>query len=372
MKKAIWWIVGIVVVILIIVSMRGSNTETGPIKIGFIGPLTGDAAAYGEPVSNGIRLAEKQINASGGIAGRPVQVIYEDGKCDGPTAVSAAQKLINVDGVRFIIDGVCSGEVLATAPIIDKAKILAISPGATSPKISGVSKYIFRNAPSDAGRGVAIADMLAGSFKSAAVISEKTDYAQGISSTFISELQKKNVTLTANEMFSSDTTDFRSILTKIKQTKPDAILIDPQTPANLVRIAQQARALGITAQFFASEFNDPTVTAGGSAVEGMLIAVAPGLSSTSGKGKDFLDAYKAEFGKDASYPYYAGAAYDDMNLFASGITQNGNNSDKVRDYFLKINGYTGSIGTYSFDQNGDLAGISFVFQKIVGGKLINL
>jgi len=82
MKKAIWWIVGIVVVIviIIIISMGGSNS-TGPIKIGFIGPLTGDVTSLGVASKAAVEVATDEINSSGGINGRLIQVIYEDGQC---------------------------------------------------------------------------------------------------------------------------------------------------------------------------------------------------------------------------------------------------------------------------------------------------
>lgn len=371
MKKIIGVIVLVIIVILIIVLSGGSKGDTGPIKIGFIGPLTGDAATFGEPISNAIKLAEKEINDAGGVNGRPLQVVFEDGKCDGATAVSAAQKLINIDKVRFIIDGVCSGEVLATAPVVEAAKVLILSPGATSPKISGIGKYVFRNAPSDAGRGTAIADYAAKYYKKPAIISEQTDYADGLTKTFTSELKVKNMEIVANELYKSETTDFRSVLLKIKQAQPDILFLNAQTPANLVRLSQQARAIGITAQFIASEFNDPTVVEAGSSTEGLIISVAPNLSN-EGKGKLLLDAYKAMFGKDAAYPYYVGAAYDDLHLFAEGIKQFEEDSTLVKDYLNNLKGYEGTIGTYSFDQNGDIVGISFVFQKVVGKKITNI
>src|SRR4051812_22363375 len=102
--KIVLWIVVLVLIIWGISSIsKNANqvADTGPIKIGFIGPLTGDAAAYGEPISNSVKMAEKQINDAGGINNRQVQVIFEDAKCDGQTAASAAQKLVNVDKVKF-------------------------------------------------------------------------------------------------------------------------------------------------------------------------------------------------------------------------------------------------------------------------------
>lgn len=374
MKKILLWVVVLIIVVVVLIAISKGNSKpaaTGPIQIGVILPLSGDAGAYGEPISNGIRIAIKEVNDAGGIDGRQIQGIFEDGKCDGQAAVSAAQKLVNVDGVKFLIDGVCSSEVLASAPIVDAAKAVTLSPGATSPKISGISPYVLRNAPSDAGRGVAIADLLAKSFKSPAIISEKTDYAQGLHDTYLAELNKLGFKVVADETFDTNATDFRSILLKIKTANPDAVFLNPQTPQNLVRLATQARTMGINAQFFASEFNDPIVTGAGKPTDGMIIAVAPGLSS-QGKGGDLLKAYKAAYSADATYPYYVGAAYDDLKLLAQAIGQVGEDPSKVKDYLHSLKSYEGTIGTYSFDSNGDIVGISFVFQKVLGGKAVNL
>ena len=132
--KAIVWLIVIVVVIWAGWALldKAPEAEAGPIMIGFIGPLTGDAAAYGEPERDVVALAVEEINAAGGINGRQISVIYEDGKCDGTASASAAQKLVNVDKVKVIIGGFCSGETLGAAPIAEQNKVILISPSSTS------------------------------------------------------------------------------------------------------------------------------------------------------------------------------------------------------------------------------------------------
>ena len=113
MKKII---IGIVVIILIVVGISyfGKNssqpTSQEPIKIGFIGSLSGDAASYGETEKNTTELALEEINSKGGINGRVVNIVYEDGKCNGKDATNAVQKLINIDKVKIIFGGTCSAE----------------------------------------------------------------------------------------------------------------------------------------------------------------------------------------------------------------------------------------------------------------------
>jgi branched-chain amino acid transport system substrate-binding protein len=101
MKRWILIIVAIVVVILIAVIINKPK-DSSAIKIGFIGALSGDLAALGDEAKNSTLLAVKEINEAGGIDGRQVEVIFEDGKCTGVNAVSATKKLIEVDKVGII------------------------------------------------------------------------------------------------------------------------------------------------------------------------------------------------------------------------------------------------------------------------------
>ena len=100
-----------------------SVTSSEELKIGWIGPLTGDTASYGIPMKQAADLAVEEINNAGGVNGRQIKIIYEDGKCNGKDASIAANKLVNVDGVK-IINSLCSAETLGIAPITESAKVI--------------------------------------------------------------------------------------------------------------------------------------------------------------------------------------------------------------------------------------------------------
>lgn len=148
------WIIGAIAIIIIVLLIvltggNGGDRAEGPIKLGFIGPLTGDVASIGEPSLVAAQIAVDEINEEGGINGQPIQLISEDGKCTGVAAANAAQKLVNVDKVIAIIGGLCSGETLAIAPIAEAGKVPTISTCASSPEISTAGDYSFRVYPSD-------------------------------------------------------------------------------------------------------------------------------------------------------------------------------------------------------------------------------
>ena len=138
MKKLTWLVVVIIVVILLLAFGRRSSNEA--IKIGYVGSLTGDLQTWGEESRNSVALAVKEINASGGIDGKPIQVIYEDGACNGAKAVTSAKKLIDVDKVKIIITW-CSQEAMSIAPVAAQSKVIEFVSAATAPELTNINDY---------------------------------------------------------------------------------------------------------------------------------------------------------------------------------------------------------------------------------------
>ncbi|HLD63847.1 MAG TPA: ABC transporter substrate-binding protein, partial [Candidatus Peribacteraceae bacterium] len=156
------------------------TSSTEPIKIGFIGPLTGDAAALGVDILHGIQIAVDDANATGGIDGRQIQIVAEDGRCTGADAASAAQKLINVDKVVAILGGQCSGETLAIAPIAEAAGVPIISAISSNPDVTEAGEFIFRVYPSDALKTVVMAKYFADNdWKRVAILTTNADFSVG-------------------------------------------------------------------------------------------------------------------------------------------------------------------------------------------------
>jgi branched-chain amino acid transport system substrate-binding protein len=355
---------------VLIAGLAKAPKDTSVVKIGFIGPLSGDAAVMGEPIKNSIDLAANEINKNGGINGRQIQMLYEDGKCDPKEAVTAAKKLVDLDKVKYIIGGTCSAETLSIIPITSQAKVVVISPSASAPKLSGISEYFLRNNPSDAITGSILAKYLSGTYKTAGIVSEKSDFPQGVKETFITEAEKDGMLVLGTEDFSSGITDFRSFLTKMQSKNPDAIFVNPKDSENFIRIIQQAKQLNIKSQLVGVLFGADPSLATLPAAQGIIFANLSGLSSE--KGKDYLQKYKATYNSEPNYAFQDGAAYDDVYLIAQAIMSVGDDATKVAKYLYSLKDYSGVIGTYSFDENGDMTGAGVVLQKIVDGKLINL
>src|SRR3989338_615073 len=155
-----------------------AGTGDGTIKIGFIGPLTGAAVSYGTDMLHAVQMRVEEVNAAGGINGRIVELVTEDGRCTGNDAASAAQKLIHVDKVVAVIGGACSSETLGAAPVAETAKVVQISPISSAPDIKDAGDFVFRTIPSDAKTGISTAAYIVEQgYRGVAMVSENTDYA---------------------------------------------------------------------------------------------------------------------------------------------------------------------------------------------------
>ncbi len=377
-NNKVWAFLGLViVVVLIVVGVRSSKNkgadETGPIKIGFISPLSGDAASYGESARNSLELMVEKLNATGGIDGRQVEVIYEDGKCDGKAASLAAQKLVTVDKVQAIIGGLCSGETVAAAPIVEQAKVLLLSPGSSAPAITDAGDYIFRTYPSDIGFSHQLSNLVASKgIKRVALISEQTDYSQGLRNAFLVDMKEKGIEVVADENYAPDTNDFKAIGQKIRDVKPEAIFMNPQTATTATRIAKQLRDLGDNTQLYGvGIFTNTEFAKSGSFVNGMIIL---DIASDSNKelSNQLAVEYKAKFGKDAPYPIFSNLTYDTLNILKGGIEKVGYNGEKLKNYLYTMKPHVGIIGNISFDKNGDPVGINaYIIKQIQNGEIVD-
>ncbi len=368
MNTLLKWIVGIVIVVLIawggyVLYQKYSGSIDGgvatgePIKIGFIGALTGDAAAYGEGARNTVALAVDEINKSGGVDGRPLEVVYEDGKCNGKDAANAAQKLVNVDKVMVIFGGSCSGETLSAIPIVEVGKVVLVSGTATSPDLTGKSKFFFRTYPSDAKQGEIVADAAnAKGWKKVVAIQEQTDYALGYYKAFENRFKQLGGTVTKEE-FATSVTDVRSLLTKLKNQKPDALLISVQTPAAGERILKQLQDLKWKPALIVIDIlvNDTaTVERNKEYLEG-AIGADFALDQNNQKLQNFLAAYKAMFNADVPFTSYNTAVYDSVYVIKDGIMAVGLDGEKIADWSRTIKDWAGASGMITIDANGDRA-----------------
>ncbi|MES2088208.1 MAG: ABC transporter substrate-binding protein [Patescibacteria group bacterium] len=368
-----WVVVVVVIAVGIFLYSTSSKVpqETGPVKIGVMLPLTGDAASYGEGGRNVYQLAVEEINAAGGVDGRQIELVIEDSKCNGKDASSAAQKLINIDKVQIILGGFCSGESIAATPIAAAGKVALFSPGSSSPDLTNISPYFFRNYPSDASQGKVLAETAYNSkqWKKVAVIQEQTDYALGVFKSFSTSFEGFGGTIVKEETETANS-DFRSILTKLKAANADALFIDTQTPAMSDRILKQVQDLGWKPAII---IND--ATAGDVALvmkyknllEGAITAEFSSDPKNPTMSK-LLASYKTKFNADLPFQAYGQTEYDAVYMIRDAVKTVGYNGEKIAAWSRTVKDWEGASGKVTIGSNGDRVG-GHTVEVVKAGKV---
>jgi len=349
--------------------------DEGPIKIGYIGPLTGGAANYGKDTLHAVEIHVEEVNAAGGINGRQIEVVVEDGRCTGNDSASAAQKLIHVDNVVAIIGGQCSSETLAAALISEAAKIVQISPVSSNPDIADAGDFIFRVMPSDALKGVDMANYIEEEgYEKVAIITENTDYAVALGDALKNSLKKAEVVF--DETVDPDTKDFRTLMARLKDIEHDVLVSNPQTDSVLAPMIQQYREQGMQQPIVSQDIADSLnlVQLAPEAVEGMHMFNVSNLLGEKAKGdeKPFAEKFREMHGEAQSNMSFATLAYDAAGVLFEAIGEVGTDSEAIRDYLYGLRGYDGSSGRFSFDDKGEVVGIRNVHKMFENGKIVEL
>ena len=352
MKKTLW-IVGIIIVLLLIVTAvnRFPKEASGePVKVGVIAPLTGTRADAGEYMRNALALAQEDTAKNSRY---PFEFVLEDSKYEAPTAISAYRKLVDFDGVKYIIGPYGSSEVMAVGPVAEEAKVLLLLPGAQSDEISALGDYIFRIIHHSSQEAPVFAKFIANKMKGDTLhflllntaITEP--YLKVFTPVFESEGKKIGIT----EKYEVTTSDFRSALLKIKNRNPSDIFLIA-TPKHAALILEQARELGITAQFYNIGVEGPELLATkGAAAEGLLYPYSYNNHSEEKSISNFSERYSSRFGTEPDT--IAANTYDAALLLTRCIDDVGNDVSLVKDCLYETKDYSGASGIFSIDENGD-------------------
>jgi branched-chain amino acid transport system substrate-binding protein len=360
--------------VLVLVALATSLVIAQDIKVGGIGPVTGEAATFGVSTKNGMAMAIEEWNAKGGIfGGRKAKLIFEDDKGDPAEGATVYTKLIQQDNVVAIVGTVMSKVTLAGAPICQAAGIPMISPTSTNEKVTLVGDYIFRACFIDpfqgtVGASFAFKDLKAK--KAAAIFDIGNDYTKGLAENFRATFEKLagKGSVVAYEGHPSGATDFKAQLTKIIAAKP-AVLYVPDYYNDVGLIAKQARELGFKGPLVGGDgWDSPElVKIGGTAVENGFFTNHYSPADKRPMVKDFVAKYTAKFGAEPDA--LAALGYDAMYIMLDAIKRAGStNGAAIRDALVKTSLDTVS-GKVTFDANRNPIK-SAVIIEIKGGKQV--
>ena len=334
----------------------GKGTTAGAaIKVGEFASLTGKEAAFGKSSHNGTLLAVNEINAAGGVLGRPLELITEDNRTTPGESSTIVKKLISRDQVVAVLGEVASGRSLEAAPICQQNKIPQISPSSTNPKVTEMGDYIFRVCFIDPFQGTVMAKFAKDTLKAqqvALLYDVAAPYSVGLAKFFREKFTSDGGTITLEKSFNSGDKDFKPQLTAIKAAGPQAIFV-PCYYTEAALIVLQARSLGITVPIFGGDgWEAPELLQiGGAAMEGTYYSTHYSAEDAAPAVQSFVTKYKAK-NNDEVPDAMAALGYDSVYVLADAIKRaGGTDSGKLRDALAATKDFEGVTGKTTIDAN---------------------
>lgn len=345
-----------------------------PIRIGYVGPLTGSVGLLGNEALKGATLAIEQINADGGLLGRPLKIYAADDKCNPAESVSATRKIITRDRVVATIGHVCSSATLAAMPINEQEKIPHVVETSTNPRITaaagkGGNMWIFRpNLPDDINATVFAKMIVELGGPKSSFLMVNDDWGRGVASSFKEVMESEGGKVLSIDYYDEGETNFMSVLTKIKGLNPDSLFVAARTGSGVV-IMKQFAELGMKMPVFnqGDMVNEQFVKLVGKDIAQGLIGSEswyPGIDRPSNK--KFEEDYIARWGYDPIEPSAYG--YVGVQLIAEAIRiSNEATSEAIQKGLGKIDMDT-ICGHVKFDEHNQ-AWTWVVIAKIDDGKV---
>lgn len=348
------------------------ENSSDKINIGAILPLTGELASYGEPMKIGMEFALETLNARTDKNLSKYNLIFIDSKADQTTAVSGLQKLINIDKVKYVLGDVSSSTTLAMVPLAEQNNIFLFSPGASSPKLIGISKNFARNYPSSVEESIESAKFIFNklNLKEAALIYVNNEYGLGLSDMFEKKFKELGGNILIKEAYAFEQSDFRTLIAKLKEYIPPIIYLagNQKEMGNFMR---QFGESGLKSKVVSNiSFLEPDcLNIAGSYANGVIVPI-PYYNAEDTTMKGSFKFGKEYFKKFGSYPSIAVAVgYDALMILSNAIEKVGIDPVAVSSYIRNLKNYEGAMGTLNFN-NGDVS-IPVVFKVVENGKPVD-
>lgn len=326
-----------------------------PIKIGFHAPLTGFAASDGKSASIGAELAVEQVNAAGGINGRPLKLVVYDDQAKQELSITIANKLIGQDKVVIGVSGSYSAPTRSAATVFQEAKIPYISAYAIHPDITRAGDYCFRTSflGEIQGRGGAklIGDLLGK--KRVVMITLQNDFGKSLAAGFKEAAGQFGIKIINEYEYSMKDRQFGSLVAKVKADNPEAIYASGYyfTAGPLV---SQLRAAGVTALLIGQEGYDSQkfIEIAGQAAEGVIITTSLDRDSDVPETKNFIQAFEKKAGFKADM--VAASAHTAVMVAASALKAAGSTDPQALRAAISKTRIKASTGLISFNSLGEV------------------
>jgi len=362
-------------------------TAAETIKVGILGPHTGDYAVYGLAVKNGAQLYIDQVNAAGGVNGKQIETIVYDNKGDSTEAITAFTRMVD-EGITALIGDVLTGNTIAVVGEAYPINMPMITASATAAAVTydadsdTVFTNVFRTCFIDPFQGEKMAQYASEKLgaKSAAIITQTgNDYSVGLADAFKAKCTELGITIVDEEGYAKGDVDFNSQLTNILAAAPDVVFC-PNYYQDDGMIVTQARAIGLTSTFLGGDgWEGVAAYASAEDLEGSFYCSAYAPGSTDAV-KAFEAAYIAAYGADTLNTFSA-TGYDAAMLLVAALAKaEGSGAapasdeykqaiiDSIKSEGPSVVGITSEAG-YTFDEHNNPIK-SAVIMTVTGGVAV--
>ena len=328
-------------------------------RIGVYATLTGTGATVGDQQMKGIQVALQEINAAGGIKGRPLELIVYDDAGTPEGAVRAVTRLVESDRVDVIAGGHLSPNIIATIPYTEPEKILQIGAGAGVTWTNAGHQYLFR-ATSNAGQYINtfVDKMVEMGERTTAIISLETEFGQSSRRAALDTFAGTNIRILAEATYQATETDFTGQISRLLAPNPDSVVMLGNS-WEMALILRQLRQQGFNKFVYTLEGGASTdiVRVGGEFANGLIFSCAYIIPERVELAADevmrsFLERYVAMH-NELPVSDTAFRGYDQMRLIGIALnnTTDIRNRDANRDAFLRITNHRGLAGVFDFSPN---------------------
>ena len=341
-------------ILLVVASFWCGCGGSETVQFGAVLPLSGAYEIYGNPIRKGIELAVEQIQADTSFP-YPIEIMVVDSGGDPDTAAEQAKELFGA-GAIALIGGVTTDEALKMVPIADRFGRIMVSPSASTPQLTGISKYFYRVFPSDSREGTTMGTFAAGKLgiKDIVILAKEDAYALGIQEVFSAQFVRNNGTVTEIIEYPPGAADFSGFIDRVLTINPSAVYVAAYAN-DVAEMIGELRGRGFEGTIMTtSAFASPAVIERvGEPAEGVFLTQAVfEIDSEKELIQSFVAAYRDKHGLPPDL--YAAHGYDSMMVLAETLKKSGTIPKEFWQSIRGLRDFDGVTGKIQFDERGDV------------------
>jgi len=350
-----------------------AGSALAAVKVGVVGPHSGDLAPYGLPTKDAVEMYVAKINAAGGLLGAPVEVVYMDDQCKPGIAASVATKVVSL-GVDAIVGPICSGAAKAALGIYNEAHIISISPAATNPPLTQSGEYpnFFRTIAPDNEQGKLAADFVVNKLgvKKVALIHDKGDYGKGFVDFCKKYLEAAGAKVVMYEGITPGAMDYSAVVQKVRREGAQALVFGGYHP-EASKLVKQMKRRRMRIPFIGPDGikGNGFLDIAGADAEGVY-ATGPMDVSQLPLNVAVKAAYTKRFGKEPGTFFDQG--YAAIQAYLAAVKAAGSTDYQAVSAALRNDPVETTVGKIHFDAKGDAVGVGFSVYQVKGGRFVEL